>query len=209
MQTKNEYGKKHIQGAVLRERQQGEKRYCPHHGTGYNQRDCGLHMANGKDGVKRNRLKEPDKTKYELYDILKKEVGRCGNWNVFVANLHRLGVEISFKHKGQTDEVQGIVFTKNGYRFNGSKVDRRFSYTKIDAALQHNRYNERMGMTAKVHDVATPNAPSGSARNELFSGSLGLLNGNGSSYNAADAEANQEMAEILHRKKKRKRGMRL
>ncbi len=166
-------------------------------------------MANGKDGVKRNRLKEPDKTKYELYDILKKEVGRCGNWNVFVANLHRLGVEISFKHKGQTDEVQGIVFTKNGYRFNGSKVDRRFSYTKIDAALQHNRYNERMGMTAKVHDVATPNAPSGSARNELFSGSLGLLNGNGSSYNAADAEANQEMAEILHRKKKRKRGMRL
>ncbi len=32
MQTKNEYGKKHIQGSVLRERQQGEKRYCPHHG---------------------------------------------------------------------------------------------------------------------------------------------------------------------------------
>jgi hypothetical protein len=38
---------------------------------------------------------------------------------------------------------------------------------------------------------------------------LGLLNGNGSSYNAADAEANQEMAEMLRRKKKRKRGMRL
>lgn len=168
-----------------------------------------LHMANGKDDVKRNRLKEPDKTKYELYDILKKEVGRCGNWNVFVANLQRQGVEVSFKHKGQTDEVQGIVFTKNGYRFNGSKVDRCFSYTKIDAALQRNRYYERTGMTTKVHDVATPNAPSGSARNELFNGSLGLLNGNGSSYNAADAEANQEMAEILRRKKKRKRGMRL
>ena len=39
----------------------------------------GLHMAVSKDNVKRNRLKEPDKTKYELYDILKKEVGRCGN----------------------------------------------------------------------------------------------------------------------------------
>ena len=169
----------------------------------------GLHMAVSKDNVKRNRLKEPDKTKYELYDILKKEVGRCGNWNVLVANLKRQGVEVSFKHKGQTNEVQGVVFTKNGYRFNGSKVDRRFSYSKIDAALQRNRYNERMGMTAKVHDVATPNTPSGSARNELFSGSLGLLNGNGSSYNAADTEANQEMAEMLRRKKKRKRGMRL
>lgn len=169
----------------------------------------GLYIADCKDNVKRNRLKEPDRTKYELYDILKTEVGRCGNWNVLVANLKRQGVEVHFKHKGQTNEVQGIVFTKNGYRFNGSKVDRRFSYSKIDAVLQHNRYNERMGMTAKVHDVATPNAPSGSVRNELFSGSLGLLNGNGSSYNAVDAEANQEMAEMLRRKKKRQRGMKL
>ena len=38
---KNEYGKKYIQSAVLCERQQGERRYCPHHGTGHNQRDCG------------------------------------------------------------------------------------------------------------------------------------------------------------------------
>ena len=92
----------------------------------------GLHMANGKDNVKRDRLKEPDKTKYELYDILKTEVGRCGNWNVLVANLKRQGVEVHFKHKGQTNEVQGVVFTKNCYRFNGSKVDRRFSYSNLN-----------------------------------------------------------------------------
>lgn len=29
----------------------------------------GLHMAGGKKNVKRNRLKEPDRTKYRLYDI--------------------------------------------------------------------------------------------------------------------------------------------
>ena len=168
-----------------------------------------LHMANGKDNVKRNRLKEPDRTKYELYDILKTEVGRCGNWNVLVANLKRQGVEVHFKHKGQTDEIQGMVFTKNGYHFNGSKVDRCFSYSKIDAALQRNRHEERIGMTAKVHEAVTPSASFGTAQSELFSGSLGLLNGNGSSYNAAEAEANQEMAEMLRKKKKRKRGMRL
>ena len=169
----------------------------------------GLHMANGKDNVKRNRLKEPDKTKYELYDIFKTEVGRCGNWNVLVANLKRQGVEVQFKHKGQTNEIQGVVFTKNGYRFNGSKVDRRFSYSKIDAALQRNRHEEHMGMTAKVHEATTQSAPSGTVQSELFNGSWGLLNGNGSSYNTADAEASQEMAEILRRKKKRKRGIRL
>ncbi len=169
----------------------------------------GLHMAGGKDNVKRNRLKEPDKTKYELYDILKAEVGRCSNWNVLVANLKRQGVEVSFKHKGQTNEIQGIVFTKNGYHFNGSKVDRRFSYSKIDAALQFNRYGERMNLIPKVCTTDTPNATSDAARGELVSGSLELLNGHGSSCNATDAEANLEMAEILRRKKKRKRGIRL
>ena len=66
-----------------------------------------------------------------------------------------------------------------------------------------------MEMTDKVHEVAMPSSPSGTFHNELFNGSLGLLNDNGSSYNAADAEANQEMSEILRRKKKRRRGMRL
>ena len=169
----------------------------------------GLHMANGKDNVKRNRLKEPDRTKYELYDILKTEVGRCGNWNVLVANLKRQGVEVHFRYKGQTDEIQGVVFIKNGYRFNGSKVDRRFSYSKIDTALQRNRREERKGMMTKVHELATPSAPSKMVQGKLFNSSLGLLNGNASSYNATDAEANQEMAEILRRKKKRKRSMRL
>ena len=168
----------------------------------------GLHMAGGKDNVKRNRLKEPDRTKYELYDILKAEVSRCGNWNVLAANLKRQGVEVHFKHKGQTNEVQGVVFIKNGYRFNGSKVDRQFSYSNIDAALRRNRYNERMGMTAKAHEATTQSVPSGTVQSELFNGSLGLLNGSGSSYNTADTEANQEMAEIL-RRKKHKRGIRL
>lgn len=167
----------------------------------------GLHMANGKENVKRNRLKEPDKTKYELYDILKTEVGRCGNWDVLVANLKRQGVEVRFKHKGQTNEVQGVIFTKNGYHFNGSKVDRRFSYSKIDAALQRNRNEERIGLMPKDYGMETQNAPSDTAKGELFSGSMGLLNGNTSSYNAADAEANQELAEMLRRKKKRRKGL--
>jgi len=169
----------------------------------------GLHMANGKENVKRNRLKEPDKTKYELYDILKTEVGRCGNWDVLVANLKRQGVEVRFKYKGQTNEVQGVIFTKNGYHFNGSKVDRRFSYSKIDAAMQRNRNVERMGLMPKGYEMDAQNVPSDTTKSELFSGSLGLLNGNASFYNAADAEANQEMAEILRKRKKRKRGMNL
>lgn len=135
-------------------------------------------------------------------------LGRGGNWNVLIANLKRQGVEVHFKHKGQTDEIQGVVFIKNGYHFNGSKVDRRFSYSKIDAALQRNRREEYMELAsaAKGNGLGQADTPTPSVigHGEFFSGSLGLLNGN-SSYNAADAEANLEMAEILRRKKKTKR----
>ena len=102
-----------------------------------------LYFASGKERVKQHRLKEPDQTKSGLYSILKSEVSRCGNWNILAANLKKQGVEIRFKYKGNSDEVQGVVFTMNGYSFSGSKIDRRFSYSKINTALDNNRRNER------------------------------------------------------------------
>ena len=43
-----------------------------------------------------------------------------------------------FRMRGGTSDVQGVVFAKNGYPFNGSKIDRQFSYSKIDTALERN-----------------------------------------------------------------------
>ena len=40
--------------------------------------------------------------------------------------------------RGGTSDVQGVVFAKNGYPFNGSKIDRQFSYSKIATALERN-----------------------------------------------------------------------
>src|SRR5699024_6113020 len=90
----------------------------------------GVHMAKGKDHVKTERLREPDKTKYELYNLLKTEVKRAGNWKELIAGLSEKGVDVRFKYKGKSDEVQGIVFIMNGYSFSGSKIDRQFSYSK-------------------------------------------------------------------------------
>ena len=46
----------------------------------------------------------------ELYNILKTEVGRCREWDTLIERLKRQGVEVQFKYKGQTDDIQGIVF---------------------------------------------------------------------------------------------------
>lgn len=136
----------------------------------------GLHFAGGKEQVKIDRLREPDKTRYELYQILKAEVGRCKDWDTLLERLKRQGIDVQFKHKGQTDEIQGIVFTMNGYRFNGSKVDRQFSYSKIDAALNHNDYGERQ-IQQRPHPQANWEEISPTSNNvsDLIEGALGLF----------------------------------
>jgi hypothetical protein len=70
----------------------------------------GLYFANGKENVKVHRLKEPDKTKYEIYDALKTAVSKYRNWNELKKELQKQGIETAFKYKGNTDEVQGVMF---------------------------------------------------------------------------------------------------
>lgn len=98
----------------------------------------GLYIAKGKEKVKEHRLKEPDKTKYEIYNAIKNAMPQCKNWEQLSDKLNKQGIDIKYKYKGQTDEVQGVIFSKNDYSFNGSKVDRMFSYSKIDAQLREN-----------------------------------------------------------------------
>ncbi|MBI9059092.1 MAG: relaxase/mobilization nuclease domain-containing protein [Labilibaculum sp.] len=98
----------------------------------------GLYFAKGKEQVKVNRLHEPDKSKYEIYNALQKYVPESGDWLELVMNLEEQGISIDFKTKGKTAEVQGVRFIKNGLSFNGSKIDRQFSFSKIDAQLKQN-----------------------------------------------------------------------
>ena len=135
-----------------------------------------LYLASGKERVKQHRLKEPDKTKYGLYSILKSEVSRCGNWQQLAAKLEKHGVNMRFKYKGNSDEVQGVIFTMNGYSFSGSKIDRRFSFSKIDAALERNRRTERMEMPpSSRHEELPMFQPESRGNDDLYSGSIGLF----------------------------------
>lgn len=98
----------------------------------------GLYFAKGKEHVKMKRLKEPDKSKYEIYQALKDTIPKCKSWSQLKDELNKQGIDIKFKYKGHSDEIQGITFIKNGYAHNGSKVDRQFSYSKIDYQLKQN-----------------------------------------------------------------------
>jgi len=163
----------------------------------------GLYFAQGKENVKRHRLKEPDKTKYEIYDALKAIIPRCRNWNKLTNELNREGITISLKYKGNTDEVQGIRFEKNGYTFNGSKIDRQFSYSKIDYQLKQND---------RIQDVHIQPANSHSqTQSSVLENTVSALGGlfdiqpSGTDYDPDEAEFQRQQ----RLKKKKKRGFRL
>ena len=92
----------------------------------------GLHLAPGKESVRRERLREPDKTKYEIYDAIKTTLRNCGSWNDLELRLKERGIAMRYKYCGSTNQKQGVLFGKNGFEFSGSKIDRQFSYSKLN-----------------------------------------------------------------------------
>lgn len=114
----------------------------------------GLYVSSGKENVKRERLREPDATKYRIYDALCKHVPESKSWVELERRLKTEGIELGFKTKGSTDQVEGVRFTMNNLSFNGSKVDRQFSYSKIDFTLRRNAREEQQGMTPTLHTKA-------------------------------------------------------
>ncbi|WP_159522478.1 relaxase/mobilization nuclease domain-containing protein [Sunxiuqinia indica] len=110
----------------------------------------GLYFAKGKENVKVQRLKEPDKTKYEIYEALKNLIPQCQNWDHVIGRLKEQNITVDFKFRGKTSEIQGVSFIKNGYSFNGSKVDRQFSYSKITFQMKQN-LAQQMKLDHKAH----------------------------------------------------------
>ena len=96
----------------------------------------GLYLAPGKANVRRERLREPDKTRYEIHDAIKGCLPKCKSWNELEGKLREQGIGVRYKYCGSTDRKQGVLFSKNGFEFSGSKIDRAFSFTKLD-----NRFN--------------------------------------------------------------------
>ena len=127
-----------------------------------------LYLSSGKENVKRHRLREPDATKYRIYDALCKHVPTSKSWNELQQKLKNEDIEISFKTKGSTDTIEGVRFTMNNMTFNGSKVDRQFSYSRIDYALNQNRQAEHFSISHNMNNAAPQHEDNSSVFGGLF-----------------------------------------
>lgn len=156
----------------------------------------GLYLSSGKENVKRHRLREPDNTKYKIYDSLVKNVPKSKSWDELQQRLRGEGIQISFKTKGSTSQVEGVRFTMNNLSFNGSKVDKMFSYLKIDFALKQNlRAEQAQQQSAPKQDF---NLITTVGSDDLFAPNP-----------AFDPEEEEFRRQMQRRKKKKNHGLKL
>ena len=166
----------------------------------------GLYFAKGKENVKEHRLREPDKTKYEIYNALKIVLPACKSWQELVDNLKRQGITVDFKTKGSTDKVEGVKFSKNGYSFSGSKVDKQFSFSKIDFALRQNSRAEQQSVApVQQPQQPTQSTPSHSAVEQIGSITGGLFDGILDANSSTDPEE-EAFRRQMQRKKRKSKG---
>ena len=163
----------------------------------------GLYFAKGKEHVKQYRLREPDKTKYEIYTAIKTEIGKSRNWQQLQKQLAEKGIGFQFKYKGQTDDIQGVSFFKGEYTFKGSEIDRNFSFSKLDkyfgdAGLTVAGSNKQM-ITAQVQERVINKSD-----NSLLAGLGGLF-----SVSSSPVDETPDNPDLSKKKKQKKRQFKL
>lgn len=77
----------------------------------------GLYYAPNKELVRRERLREPDKTKYAIYDAIRDSLRDCRSWGDLEKRLQEQGITTRYKFCGTSDRKQGVLFSKNGLAF--------------------------------------------------------------------------------------------
>ncbi|MFV0329399.1 MAG: relaxase/mobilization nuclease domain-containing protein [Dysgonomonas sp.] len=97
-----------------------------------------LTYGKGKDRVKREKLNDPDKVKYYIHDAIKAVLPSCKNPADLRFGLKKFGIELEYKYKRTTNEIEGVSFRYNNIAFKVSGIDRKFSYGNLKKVFEEN-----------------------------------------------------------------------
>ena len=173
-----------------------------------------LYMPQGKESVKIERLREPYRTKYEIWQTMKQILNTIRSWEELRSYLQNQNIEISFKYKKTIQEIQGVIFSKGKYSFKGSAIDRNFSYAKIDRQIKRNISPKRKETLKQT--LQKPCSKQPKSQNDIIlsniTNRLNLLGIPTSKqnkllrWNDKDKDEDEEIEELL---KHRRRGLKL
>lgn len=69
-------------------------------------------MPQGKENIKIDHLREPYRTKYEIWQAVKEALPHIRSWEKFNEYLYDRNITLSFKYKGTNQEIQGSFSPK-------------------------------------------------------------------------------------------------
>ena len=97
----------------------------------------GLTYGTDKSKTNTRKLRNAERAKYEIHNVVKDVLKTAGSWQKFKNELAKRGVllELVYKDKERT-KVQGIRFCKDGYSFKGTQISRDYSFGKLNARLE-------------------------------------------------------------------------
>ena len=97
-----------------------------------------LTYGKGKDRIKREKLNDPDKVKYYIHDAIKAVLPDCKVPADLRFGLKKFRVELEYKFKRGTNQIEGVSFRYNDIAFKGSQIDRKFSFGNLKKEFQKN-----------------------------------------------------------------------
>lgn len=80
-------------------------------------------------------LNETEANRYKIYIAIAENLRHCRTIEDLESRLQKLGIEIKYKYKGNTQEKQGISFKIGDFCYKGSQVDRKYSLSALRNAL--------------------------------------------------------------------------
>ena len=128
-----------------------------------------------RDATKAIKLKygltfSPNKKLYEdaiaeMKSKIQATMYRCKSWDEFRRRLTPAGITVEFYNDRDTGKPQGIRFSDGEFTFNGSKIDRAFSYKRLDKFFAKNAgiretpppQTAPISITAKVKESSVAN----------------------------------------------------
>jgi transcriptional regulator NrdR family protein len=124
-------------------------------------RKYGLQIAERKHlgQINLNRLHGYDAVRYEVFTAIYESLPKCRNLEDLQQHLSRQQIQVLYKYKGNSIEIQGISFCKGELKFKGSEIDRAFSYgnlqktfTRKQQQLLHKTRQHNPGISQSDHD---------------------------------------------------------
>ena len=173
----------------------------------------GLTYGMDKSKTNTRKLRNAERAKYEIHNVVKETLNTADCWQKFKNELAKRGVLLEFVYKDkERTKVQGIRFCKDGYSFKGTQISRDYSFGKLKARFEgmENHVSARANSTQQYEQGSHKNEqlPSMSESNQdPWNGisSIGLF----APANAQTFEQFPEDESSKKKKKKRRRGFSL